>query len=178
MAWMKGTFIDETGPLYNEEYWHLTDANIGVLWTNVPNAKGGMRIVGTAELIQTKGSRWTKGRELFILRNWFGEIPDFVITLDALYCHESDDYTFCGTCEHELSHCGIKVNSFGEEVFDPDDNPVFALRAHDAEEFVHVVARYGVGAAAGKVAQLVQAANSRPLIGEGQMRAACGNCIR
>ncbi|WEX86485.1 putative metallopeptidase [Sinorhizobium garamanticum] len=52
--------------------------------------------------------------------------------------------------------------------------PIFAIRGHDAEEFVGVVRRYGADAAA--VRAMVDAANQKPEIARVQIAHACDTC--
>jgi hypothetical protein len=81
--------------------------------------------------------------------------------------------------EHELYHCAQVLDLFGMPRFRRDDGkPIFAMRGHDAEEFVGVVRRYGVGVAAGGVAELVKAANEVPTVARAAIGLACGTCQR
>src|SRR4051794_5266357 len=68
-------FIDEDAPFYNEDHSHLLIANVGFLWTNIPNEKQMKRIAGTAQIPNIQSSRWNKGILAFILANWFGDEP-------------------------------------------------------------------------------------------------------
>lgn len=179
-AWARETFIDGGGSLVNYEHSHLVDAKVGFLWTNIVNNKDQVQIVGTAEIAVPPGGKvWHKGRTAQQLLTWFAEIPDFLITLYAPYASEADDATFCATVEHELLHCAVQLDKYGEKRFDRLTNaPIWGMRAHDVEEFVSIVERYGPGAAAGKTMQLVEAANRTPLIARADIARACGTCLR
>jgi len=179
-VWMQRTFVVSDAPLINTDHEHLEDANIGVLWTNVANSRQGKAIAGTAELpYGGNGSKWQKARMAFQLREWFGPEPlDFLITLYAFYADECNDPSFCSLAEHEMYHCGQRTDIFGEPAFSKSGLPLYTIRGHDAEEHVGVVRRYGVGAAAAGVKELVAAANSKPLFAEAQVAAACGTCRR
>ena len=123
------------------------------------------------------GAKWSKARQEQQITEWFGEMPDFLITLDANYAAQCDDVTFCAVVEHELYHCGQALNEFGAPKFNQTTGlPVYAIKGHDVEEFVGVVRRYGVGAAAGQTRALVEAANSAPEIGKAKVSGACGSC--
>src|SRR4051812_24769116 len=78
--WILDTFVAAGGPLANEEHSHLLDARIGVLWTNAINVRQMRSILATAEIPQTMGSAWKRGRAEQQLRDWFGMAPDFVLT--------------------------------------------------------------------------------------------------
>jgi hypothetical protein len=119
------------------------------------------RIVGQAEPGVRRGmGAWAKSRAELQLRQWFGSIPDFLITIDATYAASCGDVEFCSFVEHQLYHCGQERDLFGAPKFTKYGRPVFAMRGHDVEEFVGIVRRYGVGAAAGYV------------------REACGTCLK
>ncbi|KAA2237811.1 hypothetical protein F0L46_08375 [Salinarimonas soli] len=175
-AWAHATFIAEDAPLLNEEHEHLRDAAIGFVWTSTGNARHGNTVVGQAEMTTFQGGRWSKGRQIQQLCEWFGELPDFLVTIDAGYADQASDAAFCSLVEHELLHCGQERDGFGAPKFRRDGSPAFALRGHDVEEFVSIVVRYGVGAAAGRTADLVRAAAQAPLIGADELRGACGTC--
>ena len=177
LEWVRSTFL-ENGPLHNPDHEHLNEASIGFLWTNVPNMKGGRQIVGTAEIPTVQGSRWVKARNEYQLTGWFGHVPHFVITLDAIYCAQCSDASFCALIEHELYHCAQALNEFGEPRFDRNGFPVFRLRAHDVEEFVGVTRRYGPGASSAGVLHLVEAASQPPTIAYADIAGACGVCLR
>ncbi len=181
VAWMIETFVT-TSQLCNPDHEHLTDARVGALWTNVENVTKGRRVWGTAEkpMPPAAAGKWQRARWRQQIREWFpefdGELPDFIITIDASLAIVTDDLTWCAGCEHELYHCSQARNEYGEPRFTREDRPVFCILGHDAEEFVGVVRRYGVGAAAGGVSDLVGAAASKPLIGSAKAGLVCGTC--
>lgn len=175
--WAKATFITDGAPLLNPDHGHLADAEIGFLWTSVTATRHMMAIAGQAEIPRFQGSKWSKTRQEQQMAEWFGDVPDFVITIDARYADQCDDITFCALIEHELYHCAQELDKFGAPKFSRTTGlPVFAIRGHDVEEFVGVVRRYGVGAAAGQTLALVEAAQRGPEIGKAQATAACGTC--
>lgn len=177
LKWVRSTFL-EKGPLHNPDHEHLNEASVAFLWTNVQNMKQGRHIVGTAEIPTIQGSKWLKARMEYQLTGWFGHVPNFLITLDALYCSQCSDATFCGIVEHELYHCAQAIDQYGDPKFDRDGFPVYRLRPHDVEEFVGVVKRYGPGSSSANVLQLVEAANQRPTIAYADIAGACGTCLR
>lgn len=176
--WIRGTFLDESSTLFNSDHLHLVDASIGMLWTNVENFRQGRHVVGTAGQPQVQGDRWTRARSDFQLAGWFGQVPDFLITIDAPYASQCPDASFCALLEHEMYHCGQAINAFGEPAFNKDGFSIFCIRGHDVEEFTGVVRRYGPGASAGGVKEFVEAANRGPLIARADISHACGTCLR
>lgn len=175
--WIAAIFIDPSGELTNDRHEHLLHADIGVLWTSVANSSKGMRILAQAESPFPRGDKWSKGRQLWQLEQWFGTVPDFVLTFDAHYALEADDWQFCATCEHELCHCAQMLDEEGcPRVNEETGKPLFRLVGHDVEEFVTVVERYGAKAA--RVEALVEAANNGPYFEAVDIEGACGTCLK
>ena len=173
--WISDVFIEEGSPLENETYAHLREAYLGCLWTRVENSRGGRRIIGQAELMPPMAmGKWQRARAEWQMMSWFEQMPDFVITLDADYCRDADDISFCALVEHELHHCAQERDEFGAPKFTRDGDPKFAIRGHDVEEFVGVVARYGAEATGTRA--LVEAANRGPSIAAASVAAVCGTC--
>jgi hypothetical protein len=176
---MFATFIEPGAPLFNEDHQHLQGAHIGALWTSVENARHGRRIVGQAELGKPMGAmgRWGRARAEQQIKDWFDEIPDFILTFDAGYAEQCSDETFCALVEHELYHAGQELDDYGLPRFKKDTGlPAFALKGHDIEEFVGVVRRYGADAAG--VSAMIEAAKSGPMVAMADIGFACGNCQR
>jgi hypothetical protein len=180
--WLRAAFLDEKSSLYNVEHDHLNSANLGTLWTNVENTRQTRRVVGMVELPKPHPAlgKWAKARYEAQMWQWFGdpEQLDFLITLDAVYCAGVSDVEFCSIVEHELYHCAQKMEDNIPAFNKRTGKPKFALRGHDVEEFVGIIRRYGVSAAAGDTAALVAAAQLKPEIAEVQVASMCGNCIR
>jgi len=185
--WARQVFLDSDSPLYNSDHEHLGGVvseddedpytpTIGWLWTNVENNKGGRRIIGTAQIGEPQGGTpWHKARQYEQLARWFGVIPDFVITLDAVFMSTASLGTCCALIEHELYHCAQKRDQWGSVVFDRDGRPVWTMRPHDVEEFTGVVRRYGVNAATVSE-EFADAIRSGPLFPEVQLSGLCGVC--
>lgn len=176
--WARATFISRDGILANPDHQHLQHAEIGMLWCASPNARQMMAVVGQAETGVFRGARWQKARQEQQMVEWFGLVPDFIVTFHADYAVECDDASFCSLVEHELYHCGQERDPYGGPKFRKDGSPAFTIRGHDVEEFVGVVERYGVGAAAGKTSDLVRAANKGPTVSASLIHGACGTCGR
>lgn len=173
--WIRATFLEESSPLYNGEHQHLRFADVGILWSNVGNHRQMRTILGHAEMPMARGGKWAKARHDLQLRDWFGGVPDFAITLFAPWCAAADDASFCALVEHELTHCAQARNAFGAPRFSRSTGrPIFALRGHDVEEFVSVVRRYGPSP---DVQLLVDAVNQRPPFDVAHIAAARGTIV-
>lgn len=176
-AWVKKTFIDGRGPLVNPDHAELEPADIAVLWTNETYEKKGKNVLGEARIGEPSGSnKWSTGRTRQQLSRWFGGVPDFLITLDALWVLENDNASVCALIEHELYHCRHKRNRYGDKAFTMDGLPKWMIAPHDVEEFVGVVERYG--AEATRVKEFVEAATSAPTVSAADIAGVCGSCMR
>lgn len=180
-AWIRDAYLNQDGPFYAPEHAHLENAVIGCLWTNAPNSSKGRRIVGQAEMPSrslVRSGKWQKARQEQQMREWFGVVPDFVLTFDALYANDCDDASFCALVDHELCHCAQAEDEFGAPKFTREGAPVFTIRGHDVEEFVSVVRRWGIQAAGDAATDLVIAAAQQPLITPAKLAQGCGTCMR
>ncbi len=176
--WMFSQIIDPLGSLHNPDHIHLSDASIGVLWTSCGNFRQGRQVLGQTEMPAFRCGAWQKARQELQLRQWFGVIPDFIITLDACFCEQASDAEFCALVEHELYHCGQARDEFGIPKFKRETGlPTFAIRGHDVEEFVGVVRRYGVGSPDSPLADMVRVAADGPEVARVNIARSCGTCM-
>lgn len=175
--WARATFIHEDAELYNPEHAHLEYATIGALWTNVPNAKNGRTILAQAERGDPMAmGKWAKARARQQVTEWFGHIPDFILTFDSGYADTCSDVELCALVEHELLHCAQDVDKFGAPKFSQSTGlPVWTMKGHDIEEFTSIVRRYGAEAAHAQA--FIDAANQGPEIGAASVAHACGVCL-
>ncbi len=172
--WLKAEILADTGSIHNPEHAHLIDANIGVLWASTGFAKQGRVVLGQAEQLMFRAGGWQKARQEQQMREWFGEEPDYLITLAADYCSQCTDAEFCALVEHELYHIAQVTDEYGAPKFTQDGLPKLYLRGHDAEEFVGVVRCYG---ASEEVQQLIDAASRPPEVAKINIARACGTCL-
>lgn len=175
IEWARETFINDGAALQNEDHRHLQWANIGALWTNVPNGRQGRRVLGQCERGLPPMNKWGRARVERQLLDWFGQVPDFLLTFDAEYANDCGDAEFMALVEHELYHAAQERDAFGAPRFSKQTGkPIFGIRGHDVEEFVGVVRRYG--AAASGVQEMLDAANAGPTIAKVHIAQACGTC--
>jgi hypothetical protein len=180
--WLREVFILPGGPLHHAEHGHLDGAEIGVLWTNAANTRQGNVVAGTAEIPKPPShlGKWTRARLTYQLEEWFGCVPDFLITLSAPLSAAASDLAFCGLAKHELCHCAQATDEWGMPRFRKDDGrPIFTIRGHDVEEHVSVVREFGpYGLINPKVRELVEVAQGAPRRGPAEIALACGTCLR
>ncbi|MBN3848639.1 hypothetical protein G3N58_17680 [Paraburkholderia sp. Ac-20342] len=175
--WVQESFLMEGAPLYNEEHRHLIDADIAYLWAVVENSKHMRRVIGQCEEVMIRAGGWQKARTEQQFYEWFGRVPKFLITFDAHYSRQCSDLEWCALVEHELMHIGHRLDDYGQPAFTKDGMPKIGLKAHDVEEFVGIVARYGVGPKDGAVSRMVEAAKAGPQISNVSIAQACGTCM-
>lgn len=172
--WVNDQILSDTGSIHNPDHAHLIDANIKVLWASGGFGKAGRYVLGQAEQVMFRAGGWQKARQEQQMREWFGEEPDYLITLAADYCSQCTDAEFCALVEHELFHIAQKTDEFGAPKFRQDGMPSLYLKGHDVEEFVGVVRRYG---ASEEVQQLIDAASNPPEVAKINISRACGTCL-
>lgn len=172
--WVKEFFLNEESSLYNQDHRHVVDADICFLWAPAGFIKQGRVVRGQCEQVISRAGKWQVWRQEQQYREWFGIVPEFLITLDAQYCLQCTDAEFCALVEHELYHVGHEKGIFGEPLFKSNGMPKLFLRGHDVEEFVGVVRRYGASA---DVKKLIEAAKGTPEVSETNVARACGTCL-
>lgn len=174
-SWAAAMFLADGGALHNPDHEHLQHADIEFLWASSGFAKQGRFVLGQCEEVTFRAGPWQKGRQEQQMREWFGNVPDFVITLDADYSRKCTDAEFCALVEHELYHIGQEKDDFGAPAFYKDSGlPKLTMRAHDVEEFVGVVRRYGASA---DVQKMIDAAKAAPEVAKLNIARACGTCL-
>lgn len=178
-TWAHAAFVAPGAPLSNQDHRHLRPARIGVLWTNVPNTRQMRRVVGMAEAPHPPRTAWgAEALAAWLCDEWFGPV-DFRLYFDAAHAATLDALGWCALVEHELYHCGQRRDRWGAPRFSRSTGrPVYGLRGHDAEEHVGIVRRYGAGAAAAGVRELVEAAARPPEIAAVKASGVCGTCLR
>jgi hypothetical protein len=174
LEWARITFILDGAPLRNEDHQHTEFADLQFLWASGGFAKQGRTVLGQCEEVTFRAGPWQKGRQEQQMRDWFGSVPAFVITLDAAYSLKCSDEEFCALVEHELYHIGHTMDEFGAPAFTKDGLPKLSMRAHDVEEFVGVVRRYGASA---DVQKMIDAAKTTPEVAKLNIARACGTCL-
>lgn len=177
LDWLTAEILMDTGSIHNPEHQHLLSTDLRVLWASAPSRRGGRQVIGTAEEVAFRCSAWQKGRQEQQMREWFGYVPDWLITLDASYCASCSDPEFCALVEHEMCHIAQARDEFGALAFTKEGQPKIKLVGHDVEEFVSVVARYGVGDPNGALAKLAAAARQEPTVSRVSIAGACGTCL-
>jgi hypothetical protein len=176
--WARSTLLSLVSDLYNEDHAHLEDATIGFLWALVPFKDKGRHVLGTAQLGPPSGKAWQVAKATQQLNEWYGEVPDFLITVDGRWAFEhASDLELCAVVDHELYHCHMVLDENGEPRVNPvTGRPQWYVRGHDVEEFVGVVRRYGAWNSG--LRQMKRALEQEPMFGEVDIAGACGLCLK
>lgn len=175
--WLQAEILADTGSIHNEDHAHLLDADIRVMWASSAFEKQGRTVLGQAEQVAFRAGGWQKARMEQQMRDWFGDVPAFIITLAADYCAQCSDVDFLRLVEHELYHIAQATDQYGAPKFTQEGLPKLFLRGHDVSEFVAVVERYGVGHPDGDLARVVEAAKKPPSVSHASIANACGTCL-
>lgn len=174
-AWVGQAVLARDGAIHNPDHAHLVDADVAFLWAPGAFEKAGRTVLGQAEQVMFRAGGWQKARQEQQMIEWFGGVPEFLITLAADYCATCSDAEFCALVEHELYHVGQRTDEFGAPAFDREGRPKLRIVGHDVEEFVVVVARYGPSM---DVQRLVAAAGAQPGVPRLNIARACGCCLK
>lgn len=177
-TWVQETILAADGALHNPEHSHLIDADVAFLWAPGGFTSKMRTVLGTTEQVAFRCNAWQRDRQEQQMRDWFGGVPEWLITLDAHYCAACPDVAFCALVEHELCHIAHKLDDFKQPMFTVEGRPKLTLRGHDVEEFVGVVRRYGAGDPDSSVSRMVAAARQAPEVSLAQIARACGTCLR
>ncbi len=162
--WLQAEILADTGSIHNEDHARLIDADIQVMWASSCFEKQGRTVLGQAEQVAFHAGGWQKARMEQQMRDWFGEVPAFIITLAADYCAQCSDAEFCALVEHELYHLAHATDKYGQPAFTQDGAPKIKLRGHDVEESTDVQ-------------QLINAASRPPEVANINISRACGTCL-
>lgn len=173
--WVQRNILSDDGPIHNVDHSHLIDADLCFLWASTAFTKQGRSVLGQCEQVMLRAGGWQKARQEQQMREWFGYVPQFIITLAADYCSQCSDIEFCALVEHELMHIGQQIDEFGSPKFDKEGFAKLCMVGHDVEEFIGVVQRYG---ASQDVQRLIDAAKRPASVGNINIARACGTCIR
>jgi hypothetical protein len=174
LRWVRAEILTDGGQLHNPDHEHLEFADIQFLWAPDGFVKAGRTVLGQCEEMTFRCGAWQKGRQQQQMADWFGMVPQFLITLDADYCLKCSDAEFCALVEHELYHIAQELDEFGSPSFTKDGLPKLMIKGHDVEEFVGVVRRYGPSA---DVQRMIDAAKAPPEVAKLNIARACGTCL-
>ncbi|MDV7673718.1 putative metallopeptidase [Acinetobacter baumannii] len=179
--WVVANFLTLGGPLHNPDHDHIAEMlhdNEGFLafaWASSAYTRAKRMVLGQCEKVMFQQGGWKKARQEQQMRDWFGFVPVYLITIDASFCEKANDSEFCALLEHELYHIGVEREEDGEMIFSSSTGlPKHFLAGHDVEEFIGVTKRWG---ASQSVKRIVEAAKNPPFVSNLDISKCCGNCV-
>ncbi|MBN6525311.1 hypothetical protein JZM37_13795 [Acinetobacter pittii] len=179
--WVVANFLTLGGPLHNPDHDHIAEMlhdNEGFLafaWASSAYSRAKRMVLGQCEKVMFQQGGWKKARQEQQMRDWFGFVPIYLITIDASFCEKANDSEFCALLEHELYHIGVERHSDGEIIYsDHTGLPKHYLAGHDVEEFIGVVKRWGANE---NVKRLIDVAKNPPFVSDLDISKCCGNCV-
>lgn len=179
--WVMKNFLTLSGPLHNPDHDHIAEllddreSFLAFAWASSAFKSKQAFVLGQCEKVMFNQGGWKKVRQEQQMRDWFGYVPTYLITIDASFCDEANDSEFCALIEHELYHIGVMRDDDGEIIYsDHTDLPKHYLAGHDVEEFIGVVKRWGPSES---VKRLVEVAKNPPFVSERDISKCCGNCV-
>ena len=146
--------------MLDEEHAHLkeNELHIEYLFKTEHKSKGGKQILGMVHEPKVQGHL----KDLFemLVMQFFGAMPNYIITLDHEYWKDASAIDREALLWHELAHIKQQKDAYDAPKFDRDGLPVYGLVEHDVTAFISEVRRYG--AWHGELQSMVNAANKRP----------------
>ena len=127
------------------EHEHLVDNDVRIGWLmrNEAKHKGNKVELGSVHDVGTMFQGGFKMLGLQLLAGMLGELPAFLVVLDAGFWGEASDTDKQALVFHELCHVQQALDRYGAPKFDRDGLPVFKVVEHDVTAFNAEVARFG-----------------------------------
>lgn len=181
MNWVIANFLTIGGPLHNPDHDHIAELIhdneefLAFAWASSACMAKKRMVLGQCEKVMFNQGGWKKARQEQQMRDWFGYVPVYLITIDASYCDQAADRDFCALIEHELYHIGVERDEDGDPLISEMTGlPKHYLAGHDVEEFVGVVKRWGADES---VKRLIEVAKQAPFVSNLDISKCCGNCV-
>lgn len=181
MNWVIANFLTIGGPLHNPDHDHIAELIhdneefMAFAWASSACMAKKRMVLGQCEKVMFNQGGWKKARQEQQMRDWFGYVPVYLITIDASYCDQATDRDFCALIEHELYHIGVERDEEGDPLISEMTGlPKHYLASHDVEEFVGVVKRWGADES---VKRLIEVAKQAPFVSDVNISKCCGTCL-
>ncbi|MFW2147771.1 putative metallopeptidase [Acinetobacter sp. TY1] len=121
--WVLKNFLTIGGALHNPDHDHLAEllhddeTFLAFAWASSACMAKKRVVLGQYEKVMFNQGGWRKARQEQQMRDWFGFVPVYLITVDASFCENSNDREFCALIEHELYHIGVERDEDGEPIY-------------------------------------------------------------
>lgn len=192
-AWVCAEILSPDRPLSIYPHAHLLpadrggdhDVRVAFLWTTEVENRGGRRTLGTCQLAAPTGRAWPAAQRRHQLTEWFGEVPTFLVVLDALHAAHAlatgRPENLLAVIDHELCHAGIMIDEFGVPKLNRvTHEPEWTVVPHEFEEFAGPVERWGIEATGlGRLVDAIDHVRAHgPSIAPATLDGLCGTCRR
>ncbi|MEN8271669.1 putative metallopeptidase [Acinetobacter baumannii] len=181
MNWVIANFLTIGGPLHNPDHDHIAELIhdneefLAFAWASSACVAKKRMVLGQCEKVMFNQGGWKRARQEQQMRDWFGYVPVYLITIDASYCDQATDRDFCALIEHELYHIGVERDEDGDPLISEMTGlPKHYLAGHDVEEFIGVVKRWGADES---VKRLIEVAKQAPFVSDVNISKCCGTCL-
>ncbi|WP_180089421.1 putative metallopeptidase [Acinetobacter sp. YH12219] len=181
LAWVKDNYLTMGGQLHNPDHDHIAELLhdneefLAFAWASSAAMAKKRMVLGQCEKVMFNQGGWKKARQEQQMRDWFGFVPQYLITIDAAFCEQTSDREFCRLIEHELYHIGVERDEDGEIIYsDVTGLPKHYLAGHDVEVFFGEIRQHGIDSS---VQRLLDIAKNAPFVSETSIAACCGNCV-
>ncbi len=90
--WVIANYLTIGGPLHNPDHDHIAELLhdneefLACAWTSSACVAKKRMVLGQCEKVMFNQGRWKKVRQEQQMRDWFGYVPMYLITIDASYC--------------------------------------------------------------------------------------------
>lgn len=179
--WVVKNWLTVGGELHNPDHDHIAELLhdneefLAFAWASSAAVAKKRMVLGQCEKVMFNQGGWKKARQEQQMRDWYGFVPQYLITIDATYCEQANDRDFCRLIEHELYHIGVERDEDGEVIYsDHTGLPKHYLAGHDVEVFFGEIRQHGVDSS---VQRLLDIAKNAPFASETNIAACCGNCV-
>ncbi|MCL6237026.1 hypothetical protein M5F66_01490 [Acinetobacter sp. ANC 5033] len=181
LAWVKDNYLTMGGQLHNPDHDHIAELIhdneefLAFAWASSAAMAKKRMVLGQCEKVMFNQGGWKKARQEQQMRDWFGFVPQYLITIDAAFCEQTSDREFCRLIEHELYHIGVERDEDGEIIYsDMTGLPKHYLAGHDVEVFFGEIRQHGIDSS---VQRLLDIAKNAPFVSETNIAVCCGNCV-
>ncbi|AWL18584.1 hypothetical protein DIW83_05850 [Acinetobacter nosocomialis] len=181
MNWVIANFLTIGGPLHNPDHDHIAELIhdneefMAFAWASSACMVKKRMVLGQCEKVMFNQGGWKKARQEQQMRDWFGFVPTYLITVDATFCDKANDREFCALLEHELYHIGVERDGDGDPIISEMTGlPKHYLAGHDVEEFIGVIKRWGADES---VKRLIEVAKQAPFVSDVNISKCCGTCL-
>ena len=178
--WVTDNWLTLGGGFHNPDHDHIAEllhdneSFLAFAWASSACTVKKRMVLGQCEKVMFQQGGWKKARQEQQMRDWFGFVPQYLITVDGLYSEQASDRDFCRLIEHELYHIGVERVD-GEIIYsDSTGLPKHYLAGHDVEVFFGETKIWG---ADDNVKRLVEIEKNAPFVSESSIASCCGTCV-